>query len=180
MHTYNSFNIISINLYNVISHQAEHCALKCFHWYNIVSDGEITSGVVNRTAKASRAFGCLRKPSYTTQVYQYQQRELSIVHVISALWSRIMGHHSRCVWIILGVTKYKQWRDRITSKQLAFEFSIEKPIFSCRLRWLGHLGHIEQRKTTKEASAWRARKWNRPCLGQRRDTWGDGVPTGHC
>lgn len=78
---------------------------------------------------------------------------------------RIWGNrsfHSQCIRTILGVTKYQQWRDLITPKQLASEFGLGEPIddifMVCHLRWLGHLGHMGKRKTTKEASVWWARK----------------------
>ena len=58
--------------------------------------------------------------------------------------------------------KYKQLKDRITSKQLTSEFGMEEPledlVMEYRLRWLGHLGRKGRGKTTKDDIAWRAGK----------------------
>ena len=41
---------------------------------------------------------------------------------------RLSCFHNRCITTRLGVTKYKQWKGRITSKQLACEFGMEEPL----------------------------------------------------
>ena len=56
---------------------------------------------------------------------------------------RLNGFHNRCVRTIMGVTRYKQWTERITSKQLSAEFGMKGTITdilrSYCLRWLGHV-----------------------------------------
>ena len=51
------------------------------------------------------------------------------------------------------MTKYKQWKDRITSKQLACEFGMEEPledlVMEYRQRWLGHLGRMGEERLPK-------------------------------
>ena len=63
-------------------------------------------------------------------------------------------YHNRCVRTILGVTRYKQWSDRITTRQLSAEFGMERTIKdilrSNRLRWLGHLACMEDNRMPKQ------------------------------
>ena len=92
---------------------------------NIANDGKITSEVASQTAKASRAFGCLRKPIFQNPNLSVSTKScLLCCNLISfVVWSRIKApyvrrlrsFHNRCIRTILGVSKYQQWRDRITS-----------------------------------------------------------------
>ena len=126
----------------------------------ISSDGEITSEVSSRIAKASRAFGCLRKPifqnsnlSTATKRAVYRAVVMSVLLYGAETWTikanhvkRLRSFHNRCIRTILGVTRFQQWKDRITSQQLASTFGMEEPIedilMQHRLRWLGHLGRM--------------------------------------
>ena len=94
---------------------------------------------------------------------------LSVLHYEAETWTikasyikRLSSFHNRCIRAILGATKYKQLKDRITSKQLTSEFGMEEPledlVMKYRLRWLGHLGKKGKGKTTKDDIAWRAGK----------------------
>ena len=130
----------------------------------VANDGEVTSELSARIAKAARAFGCLRKP-----VFQDSNLSLSTVYramVLSVLlygaetWTikanhvkRLRSFHNRCIRTILGVTRYQQWKERITSKRLAASFGMEEPIEDSlmlhRLRWLGHLGRMDHNRIPK-------------------------------
>jgi len=50
----------------------------------------------------------------------------------------------RAVWTILGVSRYQQWREHITTDKLSevfgMQWSIADFIMERRLCWLGHLG----------------------------------------
>ena len=54
--------------------------------------------------------------------------------------------HNRCVRSILGVSRYQQWKERLTIKRLSAQFGMQWSIGDCilaqRLRWLGHLGRM--------------------------------------
>jgi len=62
--------------------------------------------------------------------------------------------HNRCVWTILGVTRYSQWKEHITTAQLAAQFGmahlIADYLLDRRLRWLGHLGRMDEGRTPKQ------------------------------
>ena len=67
---------------------------------------------------------------------------------------RLTTFHNRCVRTILGVTRYQQWEQRLTSKALANRFgmvwSIPDIIMDGRLQWLGHLGRMEDERLPKQ------------------------------
>ena len=54
--------------------------------------------------------------------------------------------HNRCVRGILGVSRHQQWRDHISTEQLAVQFGmcdgIGVLLVQRRLRWLGHVARI--------------------------------------
>ena len=67
---------------------------------------------------------------------------------------RLSGFHNRCIRTIVGVTKQRQWRERISSRQLAADFGMEETIAAIlmkyRLRWLGHLARMESHRMPKQ------------------------------
>ena len=63
---------------------------------------------------------------------------------------RLDSFHSRCIRSILGVTKYQQWTEKLSSSHLAA--TSDSPldiILEQRLRWLGHLGGMEESRLPK-------------------------------
>ena len=103
---------------------------------NITRDGEVTDEVKCRIGKAARAFGCLQKPifqnrclSVETKRKVYRAVVLSVLLYGAETWTikaesvrRLSGFHNRCVRTIMGVTKYQQWKERISSRRLAAAF----------------------------------------------------------
>ena len=59
---------------------------------------------------------------------------------------RLITFHNRCVRSILGVSRYQQWRERITIRNLSeafgIQWSVSDFIMERRLCWLGHLGRM--------------------------------------
>ena len=66
---------------------------------------------------------------------------------------RLNSFHNRCIRTILGVTRYQQWKERITSKHLASTFGMQQLasdfVMEQRLRWLGHLGRMSNDRLPK-------------------------------
>ena len=129
---------------------------------NISRDGEITSEVTRRIARAARAFGCLRVPvfknkdlSLATKKAVYRAVVLAVLLYGAETWvmkavhtRRLNSFHNRCILTILGVTRYQQWNERLTSQSLSHKFglqhSISDIIVEQRLRWLGHVGRMDE------------------------------------
>ena len=76
----------------------------------------------------------------------------------------------------MGVTKYQQWKERITSKRLAAAFGMEETmtqlLMKHRLRWLGHLARMKPLRMPKQLLFGELEK-KRPSHGTRR--WRDVV-----
>ena len=58
--------------------------------------------------------------------------------------------HNRCIRTILGVTRYQQWNERLTSQRLSQKFGmqhyISDIILEQHLRWLGHVGRMDEER----------------------------------
>ena len=135
---------------------------------NITSDGEVKEDVKIRIGKAARAFGCLqravfqnRRLSVETKRKVYKAAVLSVLLYATEAWAikaeslrRLTSFHNRCVRSIMGVTKYQQWKERITSRRLAAEFGMEVTmthlLMKQRLRWLGHVARMEPFRLPKQ------------------------------
>ena len=56
---------------------------------------------------------------------------------------RLNSFHICCIRAIMGVSRHQQWKDRITSKELAAAFGMEESmaeiLLKHRLQWLGHV-----------------------------------------
>ena len=68
---------------------------------------------------------------------------------MKAVHSRhLNSFYNRCIRTILGVTRYQQWNERLTSQRLSHRFgmqhSISDIILEQRLRWLGHVGRMDE------------------------------------
>jgi hypothetical protein len=142
----------------------------------ITQDGRLESELSSRIAKAARAFGCLRESIFTscklstdTKRCVYKAVVISTLlygaepwNVKAVLLKHLNAFHNHCVRCIMGVTRYQQWTERITSRQLSSEFGIEGTISdrlrSNRLRWLGHVARMENNRMP-----------NNYCLGSYRE-----------
>ena len=75
------------------------------------------------------------------------------------------------------MTRYQQWKERITSAHLASTFGMQQLISDCvmeqRLRWLGHLGRMGNDRLPKKVLFGELRG-KRPCHGTKR-RWRDVV-----
>ena len=157
----------------------------------ICRDGEVSSKVTTRIAKAARAFGCLRKSvfcdevlSVATKRHVYRAAVLSVLLYGAETWAlkakearKLNSFHNRCVRAILGVTRYKQRKERLTTRQLMKTFGMQKSILDIileqRLRWLGHVGRMEETRLPKKILFGELRK-TRPRHGTKR-RWRDVV-----
>ena len=88
---------------------------------NISRDGQITSEVTRRIARAARVFGCLRVPvfknkdlSLATKRAVYRAVVLAVLLYGAETWTmkavhtrRLNSFHNRCIRTILGVTRYQ-------------------------------------------------------------------------
>ena len=109
---------------------------------NISRDGEITSEVTRRIARAARAFRCLRVPvfknkdlSLATKRAVYRAVVLAVLLYGAETWIMKAVHtrrwnsfHNRCIRTILGVTRYLQWNERLTSQNLSYRFGLQHSI----------------------------------------------------
>jgi len=135
---------------------------------NITNDGEIVSEVGARLGKAARAFGCLRSAIFDNKSLSveikrgvYQAVVMSTLLYGSETWvvkspglKRLEGFHNRCVRITLGVSRAKQWKERITSRELAGSFGMSEKMVEVigkyRCRWLGHLARMGNDRIPKQ------------------------------
>ena len=157
----------------------------------IDAGGDMKKEISSRIAKASRAFGSLRKPifqdknlSIPTKRAVYCAVVLSVLFYGAETWTlkaehtrRLRSFHNRCIRIILGVTRYEQWKKRLSSRRLAHEFGLQEPVenmlMSHRLRWLGHLGRMGEERMPKQLLFGELEK-KRPFSGPRK-RWRDMV-----
>lgn len=136
---------------------------------NITRDGEVQGEVAVRLGKASRAFGCLRSAIFQNQQLSVRiKREVyRVVVVLSTLlygaetWTvkadsvrRLKGFHNRCIRSMLGVSRMQQWRERITSNELAETFGMMESMTEIlrrhRLRWTGHMARMDDSRLPKQ------------------------------
>ena len=112
----------------------------------------------------------------------YEATVLSVLLYGAETWSikaesvrRLNGFHNHCIRTIMGVTKQQQWRERISSRQLAAEFGMEETmaeiLMKHRLRWLGHLARMESHRMPKQLLFGELQK-KRPSHGTKR-RWRD-------
>ena len=127
---------------------------------NITSDGEIVSEVGVRLGKAARAFGCLRSAIFDNRSLSVDLKR-GVYHAVvmstllygSETWvvkspniKCLEGFHNRCIGISLGVSRATQWKERITSRELASSIGMRETMAEVigkhRCRWLGHLARM--------------------------------------
>ncbi len=135
---------------------------------NISDDGEVDAEVSARIGKASRAFGCLQRSIFqnhrltiATKREVYKATVLSVLFYGTETWAikahslrRLNGFHNRCIRTIMGVTKRQQWKQRITSKELAAAFGMTETMAELlrrhRLSWLGHVARMDTHRLPKQ------------------------------
>ena len=92
--------------------------------------------------RIAKAFGCLRGPIFNNPILSIPTKRavhratvLSVLTYGAETWTlkaehvrRLAMFHNRCVRTILGVTRYQQWEQRLTSKALAKRFGMVRSI----------------------------------------------------
>ena len=67
---------------------------------------------------------------------------------------RLVKFYNHCVPTILGVSKFQQWQNHITTQQLSGQFGlywlIADFVLNQWLWWLGHLGHMSGDQLPKQ------------------------------
>ena len=83
--------------------------------------------------------------------------------------------HNRCILTILGVTRYQQWNERLTSQSLSHRFGLQHfisdIILEQRLRWLGHVGRMDEERLPNRL-LFGELNMKRPCHGAKK-RWRD-------
>ena len=157
----------------------------------IDASGDMKYEITSRIVKAARAFGLLKKPIFLdknllipTKRAVYCAVVLSVLFYRAETWTlkaehtrRLRSFHNRCIRIILGVTRYEQWKQRLSSERLAHEFGLQEPVesmlMSHRLWWLDHLGRMGGERMPKQLLFGELEK-KRPFCGPRK-RWRDLV-----
>ena len=117
----------------------------------MTSDGKLDTEVEKRIAAVSRAFGALRRAvfqditlSVLTKRLVYQACVINVLLYGGKCWTPYKRHlvclnrfHHRCIWIILGISRKKQWEQHITSHQMWGDPETISEKFIRRLEWLG-------------------------------------------
>ena len=156
---------------------------------NISRDGEVTVEIGSRIAKASRALGCLKSPVFQDRNFSIaMKRQVYKAVVLSALlygaetWTlkapqirQLDSFHNCYVRTILGITRYQQWKEITTTQHLAAAFGMKETISDLimeqQLRWLGHMGRMDDTRLPKKVLIGELKK-KRPCHGTKR-RWRD-------
>ena len=67
---------------------------------------------------------------------------------------RMRGFHNRCIRSMLGVSRLQQWKERITSRELAETIGMTESMAEIlrrhRLRLLGHIARMEDSRMPKQ------------------------------
>ena len=134
----------------------------------ITRDGEVHSDVVARLGKSSRAFSCLRSAVFKNQQLSTKiKREvhhavvLSTLHYGAETWTvkaesvrRLRGFHNCCIRTTMGVSRLQQWKERITSRELAEYFGMTENMTDIlrrhRLSWIGHMAQMDSSRLPKQ------------------------------
>ena len=132
---------------------------------SITRDGEVCGKVSMRLGRASKAFACLRSP-----IFHNKQLRMAIKHKVynavvlptllywAETWTvkadSVRGFHNRCIRSMLGVSRLQQWKERITSRELAETIGMTESMAEIlrrhRLRWLGHVARMEDSRMPKQ------------------------------
>ena len=158
---------------------------------NLARDGQLEQEIDAHIAKTARSFGCIwsssifGKLSTPTKRKVYQAIVLPILLYGAETWpvkaihlKRLTGLHNRCVCTILGVSRYQQWTEHITTTQMNEEFGIPgsiQEIMKHRLHWLGHVARMNADRMPKQILLGELEK-TRPAHGTKK-RWRDTVKT---
>ena len=133
----------------------------------IASPGRMLPDIDQRIAKASRAFGALRKSVFNsrdlrveTKSMVYQACVLSVLLYGSECWTplrkdlkKLDSFHHRCICTILGISNQQQWAQHITSQSVRQQWrdseAVAEKVSKRRLEWLGHLARMPDYRTPK-------------------------------
>ena len=158
---------------------------------NISDDKEVNVEVSTRIGKAFRAFGCLQRSIFqkhrltiSTKREIYKATVLSVLLYGTETWTikahslkRMSGFHNPCIRTIMNITRYQQWKERITSKELASAFGLTEMMAKLlqrhRLRCLGHVARMDPCRLPKKLLFGELEK-SRPRHGVKR-RWRDLV-----
>jgi hypothetical protein len=145
-----------------------------FRYLGSITDKTLDDGidVDNNIAKASQAFGALRKsifgPRYInigTKSTIYTSLVLSILLFGSESWcltarslNKLRAFHHRCARAIVGTSRWHSWHHHITNATTlaaAGIHSVESYVFRRQLRWAGHVARMPtSRLPRKFLSSW--------------------------
>ena len=135
---------------------------------NITNDGKVANEVSARLGKAARAFGCLRSSIFDSQALSVQIKRGIYCAVVmytllcgSETWvvkspsiRRVEGFHNHCIRAIMGISKTRQWKEQITSRELAGWFGMTENVANIIrkhwCRWLGHLAKMDNSTIPKQ------------------------------
>ena len=131
----------------------------------IEATGAVRKYIEDRVAKASRAFGALKKAMFInnslllkTKRLVYRAVVLGVllygVETLALKRDHLEVFHNRCLRAILGITTARQKMERITTIQVRKKFGMEEAledlITAHRLRWLGHVARMENDRLPKQ------------------------------
>jgi hypothetical protein len=134
----------------------------------VSSNGRIDEEVDYRIAKASKAFGALRRAVFkdsnltiTTKRRVYEACVLSILLYGSECWTPLRRHlkrlnafHHHNIRTVLGITNRQQWDLRISSTMMRDLWgdseTIEVKVTKRRLEWLGHVARMSDDRAPKK------------------------------
>ena len=131
-------------------------------------DGALDREVVQRIAKASRIFGCLRIPifqcrrlSLRIKILVYRAVVLTTLFYGAETWPVKATHlrqldvfHRQCVRTLLGVSREEQFLQRLSSRDLAQRTGLPVDVNTLlrqhRLRWLGQVARMDHSRAPKQ------------------------------
>ena len=130
----------------------------------VSASGTIDADVEARIAKASRAFGALRRPVFIDRNLTLEtKRQIYSACVLmygSECWTPLRRHvrklntfHHRAIRIILGITNREQWSKHITMTEIRRRWgdheTASENIVKRRLQWLVHLARMQAHTSPK-------------------------------
>jgi len=138
----------------------------CYLGSRIHRTGSLDDEITTRLAKATAAFGCLRKRLWNdhgirvdTKVQVYRAVVLTTLLYGSETWTLYRRHvkkldsfHLRCLRRILHI----KWQDRVTNTTVLEQCDttgIESIPFRTQFRWSGHVSRMSDERIPKRPTA---------------------------